>query len=1451
MNRHFYALLALMCCYSWGVAQTEVPVTDATLEGNTTYNWTKDNVYVLDGLVFLEAGGVLNIEAGTVIKAKATPETGDNASALIIAKDAQIFAEGTAAEPIIFTAEIDDVSNPADLTASNRGLWGGLIILGNGVIGRPNPTDQIEGIASTETRASFGGTDNEDNSGVLRYVSIRHGGRALSPGNEINGLTLGGVGSKTTIDFIEVFANFDDGIEWFGGAVNVKHAVVSFCADDGMDYDYGWVGKGQYWFTLNGTDVSGRGGEHDGASPDLQDPFSNPTIYNATYIGSGVSSTPGGDGNDFAIVMRDRAGGTYANSIFTDFPQKALSIEDLAADQGADSHTNLTNGDLVFSNNLWFGFGDGDNLDAMVATFAEGDDPDASDVKDHLGANNNEILDPSLGGISRTTDGGLDPRPNAGSPALTTGDIPTDNFFEAVTYKGAFDNTTNWAEGWTALSEYGFFGDLATTEQAEIVTIKDADLVGDMEHNWTNDKIYILDGFVFLEAGGTLNIEAGTVIKGKAAPTTGDNASALIITRDATINAIGTAAAPIIFTAEIDDTNNASDLTASNRGLWGGLVILGNGILARPNVEDQIEGIPTTETRAKFGGMDNEDNSGILTYVSIRHGGRALSPGNEINGLTLGGVGSKTVIDYIEVFANFDDGIEWFGGAVNVKHAAVSFCADDGMDYDYGWRGKGQYWFTLNGTDVSGRGGEHDGASPDLQDPFSKPVIYNATYIGSGVGSTPGGDGNDFAIVMRDRAGGIYANSIFTDFPQKALSIEDLASDRGADSHTNLLNGDLVFTNNLWFGFGDGDNLDAMVATFADGDDPDASDVKDHLAANANSIADPMLAGISRTTDGGLDPRPNAGSPALTTGDVPEDNFFEAVTYHGAFGNTSNWAEGWTALSEYGFFGDLVTVEQAEILTIKDEDLVGDTEYNWTNDKIYVLDGFVFLEGGGTLNIEAGTVIKGKAAPTTGDNASALIITRDAKINAVGTAADPIIFTAEIDDTDDPSDLTSANRGLWGGIIILGNGVLARPNAEDQIEGIPSTEIRARFGGTDNADTSGVMKYVSIRHGGRALSPGNEINGLTLGGVGSGTEIDYIEVFANFDDGIEWFGGAVDVKHAAVSFCADDGVDYDWGWQGDGQFWFVLSGTDVSGRSGEHDGASPDLQDPFSNPTIYNATYIGSGVGSTPGGDGNDFAIVMRDRAGGTYANSIFTDYPQKALSIEDLAPDRGADSHTNLVNGDLVFSNNLWFAFGDGDNLDAMVATFSDGDDADASDVKDHLAANSNLIEDPLLGGISRMADGGLQPLPLFGSPALAPSNAADLPEGNDFFDEAPYLGAFFNENWALGWTALGEYGFFDITTDVDDLQVEENGYTLKTVYPNPIVEQATVEFTLPAAVNVSMHVYDATGRRVQTIIGNDRMAQGTYTAQVDATNLPNGLYIISLESEQLLLTRKVMVAK
>ena len=416
-----------------------------------------------------------------------------------------------------------------------------------------------------------------------------------------------------------------------------------------------------------------------------------------------------------------------------------------------------------------------------------------------------------------------------------------------------------------------------TPTDNNVVTITDNGSGIGTQH-WTADKTYVLDGFCFVNNGQTLTIDQGTVIKGKSGQ--GAAASALIVARGGKIMAEGTASKPIIFTAEADNLNGSVDLNA--RGLWGGVILLGKARLNTQPSEQQIEGIPTTEARGAYGGTDDTDNSGILKYVSIRHGGTDIGAGNEINGLTLGAVGSGTTIDYIEILSNSDDGIECFGGTPNIKHILINNCADDGLDYDQGFRGNVQFYCVLGANDGN-RCGEHDGGTtPEDGTPYATPTIYNVTYIG--VASNT----NNKLITFRDNAGGYYYNSIFVNC-YKGIDIEKLAS--GEDSYNRYSNGELKIENNVFYNIaGQTDlNNNENDFLFAGGDSASIasnncnSNLANYFSAH-NEVADP---GISKSN-------PVPTNPQTTNLAPYPGNFFESVNYKGAFG-TTNWAQGWTA----------------------------------------------------------------------------------------------------------------------------------------------------------------------------------------------------------------------------------------------------------------------------------------------------------------------------------------------------------------------------------------------------------------------------------------------------------------------------------------------------------------------------------------------------------------------------
>lgn len=434
----------------------------------------------------------------------------------------------------------------------------------------------------------------------------------------------------------------------------------------------------------------------------------------------------------------------------------------------------------------------------------------------------------------------------------------------------------------------------------------------DSSTTWTADNTYLLDGYTFVVTpqGATektmLTIEPGTIIKGKLS--TGANAAALIVTRGAMIHADGSATSPIIFTSELD--NFDGELGADDSQLWGGVIVLGNAsinsransqIVATP-VVDQIEGVDVTGAEieyASFGGTDDDDNSGVLRYVSIRHGGAVVGGDNEINGLTLGGVGRGTVIEYIEIFANKDDGIEWFGGTVDARYLAVAFGSDDSFDYDQGWRGRGQFWFTIgkdSGSDRMDKGGEHDGATAPVDaSPLSDTRVFNATFIGIGNSLQPDGSAarENTALNIRDNASANYHNSVFMDFA-KMIDLEN-------DNQVRFDAGDVSFTNNVWWSHIAENNTPAGFNARPTGNiDPTIFWTE---AARDNVIANPMLRGVSRAADGELDPRPEAGSPALTGpfAQVPADGYFVQANYKGAFDADVNWLIGWTKLSTEGY----------------------------------------------------------------------------------------------------------------------------------------------------------------------------------------------------------------------------------------------------------------------------------------------------------------------------------------------------------------------------------------------------------------------------------------------------------------------------------------------------------------------------------------------------------------------
>jgi hypothetical protein len=411
----------------------------------------------------------------------------------------------------------------------------------------------------------------------------------------------------------------------------------------------------------------------------------------------------------------------------------------------------------------------------------------------------------------------------------------------------------------------------------------------------------------------------------------------------------------------------------------------------------------------------------------------------------------------------------------------------------------------------------------------------------------------------------------------------------------------------------------------------------------------------------------------------------------------------------------------------------------WSASKIYVLKGNVFVTNNVTLTIEAGTIIKGDKATK-----GALIITRGAKINATGTADKPIVFTSSI-------AAGARKEGDWGGVILLGK---AQNNlgASVPIEGISDATDKGKHGGTDNADNSGIMKYVRIEYAGIALSPDNEINGLTFGSVGSGTTIDYIEVYRSGDDAFEWFGGAVNCSHLIAIDSWDDDFDTDNGFSGKVQFGIAqrLAVTaDVSGSNGFEsdnnaagDNSTPQTSAVFSNMTILGP--VGSG-GSSINANFQHGAQIRRNSAISIF-NSVFVGYTE-GIFYDDALPAAGSlNSSGNLVAARSVFANNLVYNSNSKSNqIKASNATALGivTPLLTAVNVFDPAALATAIVADPYKYSADLVAAArvGVPNFTVVAGSAAASGAAFTNSKLTAGFTSVAFKGAFGSENWASGW--------------------------------------------------------------------------------------------------------------
>lgn len=416
------------------------------------------------------------------------------------------------------------------------------------------------------------------------------------------------------------------------------------------------------------------------------------------------------------------------------------------------------------------------------------------------------------------------------------------------------------------------------------------------------------------------------------------------------------------------------------------------------------------------------------------------------------------------------------------------------------------------------------------------------------------------------------------------------------------------------------------------------------------------------------------------------------------------------------------------------------TNTTWTADKIYQLKGFVYVTDGATLTIQPGTIIKGDKS-----SKATLIITRGAKINATGTVDKPIVFTSGV-----PAG--GRREGDWGGLVILGKAPHNK-GVNNTIEGgltptVTGQEAKyIQFGGTDAADNSGVLKYVRVEYAGIPFSVDNEINGITFGAVGSGTTIDYVQVYRSGDDAFEWFGGTVNAKHLIATGTWDDDFDTDNGFSGKIQFAVAQRYpliADQSGSNGFESDNDPDgtTATPQTSAIFSNVTIIGPlATASTKINGFFQHAAQIRRNSSISTFNSIFTGFPD-GIYIDDTKVSVAKATTLNYTSGKLSFENNLVYGI-----------TGQDIKGTNKTDIEVGLRATNTFLPgswgDALINApfkySSDIATGTFAGIPDFtykaGSPAASGALFTNAKVTDAFFDKVTYRGAFGTENWAAGW--------------------------------------------------------------------------------------------------------------
>lgn len=517
------------------------------------------------------------------------------------------------------------------------------------------------------------------------------------------------------------------------------------------------------------------------------------------------------------------------------------------------------------------------------------------------------------------------------------------------------------------------------------------------------------------------------------------------------------------------------------------------------------------------------------------------------------------------------------------------------------------------------------------------------------------------------------------------------------------------------------------------------------------------------------------------------NTFFQKVSYVGAFDGVNDWTEGWTnwdpVNTNYGT--PTVTKGNGQFTRTGGLHITGND--TWSG--LIKLDGWVYVDAGVTLTIEPGTVIRGTKN-------SVLSVERGGKIMAVGTKSQPIVFTSA-------QGAGFRSNSDWGGLVINGYGVNNLPGGSGVAEG----GIGSEFGGSDNADNSGVLAYVRIEFPGYEVATGSEVNGLTLNSVGSGTRIEYVQVSYSGDDGYEWFGGAVNAKHLISYRTEDDDFDTDNGFSGMVQFGIILRDptivdTDTANAFESDNNSSgteltPVTKAIFSNISAFGASKDQATYTGNPQNHKDGASMRIRRASRLSIYNSLFLGWG-RGVRLES------SFTHNAAVSDELAVKNNILGGIYGKKYGDASVMTEAEVESWFLAAARKNRMLGSDaeaMIADPF-----NLAAPKFQPLA--GSPVL----------------NASY------------WVVTASKG---ISTDEGSLALRS--------YPNPFSGSATVEVNISGNTKGSLVVYNSAGALIAELHSGE-MPGGSHRFAFEAGNLPKGMYLVRLITSQESKTLKIL---